>query len=303
MPRNKKSYAGIKSGTFASVIRLYLASPIFEDLAPNTQRWQRCYLGVAELRDGLGGKSVEELHPGDVQDFLDAFHGRPGAQRMARDALVAVTRWAVVKRLLPIDITFGTRVTGKIKGHKPWTDEQVAFAESAVSPFLGRAITLGANTGQRGSDLVTMRWTDIEFEEGWPGIKVLQQKTKKLLWIPFTRSLREKIEGWERRPGFILLRSNGEPWKRTGLTDAWIYEKKKHPTLQHLNLHGLRATAVVRLWRGGCTIPDICSFVGMTKDTVETYVKNSEQRQNALAAIIRLEGRYTRDNPLKNKGS
>ena len=286
---------------FASVIRAYLESPIFKDLAHNTQRWQRCYLSLAETRDGLGGKLVEELHPGDVQDFLDALHGRPGAQRMARDAIVALTKWAVVKRLLPIDITFGTRVTGKIKGHKPWTDEQVGFAELRAAGHLSNVVTMAANTGQRGSDLVTMRWTDISVEEGWPGINVTQQKTKKEIWVPFTRALREKIETWERRPGFILLRRDGEPWTRTELTDAWRYERMRPSLapLRHLNLHGLRATAVVRLRRAGVSIPQICDFVGMSAETVQTYCRNSDQKQNALAAIISLEGRFPGSKLLK----
>lgn len=47
-----------------------------------------------------------------------------------------------------------------------WTDAQVALAEKCFRSDLARAITLGANTGQRISDLVRMCWTDIETFRG-----------------------------------------------------------------------------------------------------------------------------------------
>jgi integrase len=50
-------------------------------------------------------------------------------------------------------------------------------------------VTLAANTGQRGSDLVRMRWTDIEEYEGRPGINVTQRKTGLVIWIPMTQEL------------------------------------------------------------------------------------------------------------------
>jgi integrase len=79
-------------------------------------------------------------------------------------------------------------------------------------PHLARVITLAANTGQRGSDLVRMRWTDIEEVDGRPGINVTQQKTGLVIWVPFTQELMAAVATWERRPGFILIKEDGHPF-------------------------------------------------------------------------------------------
>jgi predicted transcriptional regulator len=59
--------------------------------------------------------------------------------------------------------------------------------------------------------------------------------------------------------------------------------------LRHLHLHGLRGTAVVRLRRVGASIPEITSMVGMSQAMVERYCRFSVQRENALAAVERLD--------------
>jgi integrase len=148
---------------------------------------------------------------------------------------------------------------------------------------------MAGNTGQRGSDLVRMRWTDLEVVSGRPGINVTQQKTGVEVWIPFTNELQAIMTSWERRPGFILLNQDGMPWQRKLLSDAWRWERKKHESLRHLVLHGLRGTAVVRLRRAGCSIPEISAWVGMSEQMVRRYTRYSDQKENALAALVRLE--------------
>jgi hypothetical protein len=86
-----------------------------------------------------------------------------------------------------------------------------------------------------------------------------------------------------------LLNQNGLPWQRKQLSDTWRRERKKHELLRNLVLHGLRGTAVVRLKRAGCTVPEISAWVGMSEQMVRRYTRFSDQKENALAALVRLE--------------
>jgi len=131
---------------------------------------------------------VDVIRPALVQAFLDGLADPPAQQKNAQTALKAVEKWALV-RDLPYPITTGTEAPGGTGGYEPWTDEQVKLAERCCKPYLARVITLGSNTGQRGSDLVKMRWSDIEEYEGRPGINVIQKKTGLVIWIPFTQEL------------------------------------------------------------------------------------------------------------------
>lgn len=293
----------IAADSFAAVIRAYLASPKFEGLAPSTKGSYRYLLGLAERHDTLGGKNVEEIRPSLVQGFLDAFHDRPAQQKCAQTALKAVEKWAVVRDLLPYPITTGTEAPGGTGGHEPWTDVQVALAERHCTQDLARVVTLAANTGQRGSDIIKMRWSDIEDYEGRPGINVTQKKTGLIIWVPFTQELMAAIRTWERRPTYLVLKEDGQQFSRPQLSDHWLRQRDTKPELAPLKglvLHGLRATAVVRLRRAGATTGQIGDMVGMSEAMVNRYCRFSVQRENALAAVHYLD-RTSRE-PAAGKG-
>lgn len=288
----RRSRNHIKGGTFAQVIRAYLASPKFQALAKSTQEHYRYLLAVAEQPETLGALPVDVIRPALVQAFLDGLAGRPGLQINARVALKAVEKWAIVRDMIPHSITLGCEVEGLDGGHEPWADEQVSLAETHARPHLARVVTLAANTGQRGSDLVRMRWTDLETYEGRPGINVTQQKTGLRIWIPFTQDVSRAISSWERRPTFLVLTDDGQPWNRNQLSTSWLRERDGNPKLSPLKglvLHGLRATAVVRLRRAGATTAQISDMVGMSAPMVTRYSRLSVQRENALAAVIHLD--------------
>jgi len=286
----------IKGGTFASVIRAYLSSPKFDALAQSTRGHYRHLLGLAEQPETLGAYPVDVIRPALVQAFLDGLADRPAQQKSAQTALKAVEKWALVRDLLPYPITTGTEAPGGTGGYEPWTDEQVQLAERCCRPHLSRVITLASNTGQRGSDLVKMRWSDVEEYEGRPGINVVQKKTGLVIWVPFTQELIRAIAGWQRRPTFILLKENDQPFSRAQLSDLWLHERDGRPALAPLSkarlvLHGLRATAVVRLRRAGATTGQIAGMVGMSENMVNRYCRFSVQRENALAAVHYLDAR------------
>src|SRR5262245_57969361 len=196
--------ARIAAGTFAAVIRAYQSSPAYtEALAPSTQRLYNDVLRIAEREEALGGLSVTVIRPALVQGFLDGLSATPGRQKIARTALSAVEKWALVRDLLPYPIMRGTYTLPMDGGHEPWSLEQVALAERHARSDLARVVTLAVHTGQRGSDIVRMRWSDIEEQDGRQGINVVQQKTGRRLWVPFTAELTHALASWERRPPFF----------------------------------------------------------------------------------------------------
>ena len=257
---------------------------------------------MAELPDTLGALQVDVIRPALVQAFLDGFADRPAQQKCAQTALKAVEKWALVRDLLPYPITIGTEAIGSTGGHEPWTEGQVRLAERCARPHLARIITLAANTGQRGSDLVRMRWSDIEEVDGRVGINVTQMKTGLVIWVPFTQQLISAVATWERRPTFIALKEDGLPFTRQQLSDQWLRERDTRPTLAPLKeaglvMHGLRAFAVVRLRRAGANTGQIADMVGMSEQMVKRYSRFSLQRENALAAVHYLD----RTNPERLK--
>lgn len=278
----------VKGDAFAMVIHKFLASPKFQDLAQSTQVGYRHLLSLAERPDVLGAVPVDQMRPALVQAFLDCLSDKPATQKCAQTAIKSLEKWALVRDLLPHAISTGTEAQGGDGGHIPWTDDQVALAEQHARPHLARMITLAANTGQRGSDLVKMRWTDIEDYDGRPGINVDQVKTGLKIWVPLTVPLIAALATWERRPGFILLKEDNRPFTRPQLSDRWLRERDTNAALAPIReaglvMHGLRGAAVVRLRRAGVPGPLICDMIGMSPPMVARYSRFSVQRDNAVA--------------------
>lgn len=306
MPR-KPRYQPQTEEAFATVIKDYMASAPkwqskYSDRTKNA--WKR-ELDLAARPEILGAIPITEIRPSLVQAFLDGLAHKAGKQMNALTALKQLEKWAIVRERLPRPITLGCEVMGSsaLGGHKPWSDEQVNLAERHARAEISRAITLAANTGQRCSDLVKMRWQDLEPYQGQPGIKVTTQKTKRELWIPLTEELLRTTSKWERRPGFILLGTLGKPWSANALSSAWAHERAGNEALASLKdaglvLHGLRATACVRLSRLGCSSLQIAQTVGMSEEMVTHYLRFSSQKENAMAAVVRLDTRNRGAKPL-----
>jgi integrase len=293
----------VTEDSFVALVRAFKLSPKFLGYADATRTLWARELDFMARPTYLGALSRQEIRPSLVQGYFDGIASRPGKQAAALAALKQLERWAVVRDLLPRQITLGVETEESDgEGHIPWTDEQVALAERYARPDIARAVTLGANTGQRGSDLVRMGPTDVEVFDGLAGINVRQKKTKRQVWVPITSALAAAMETWERRPGPFLTRTTGRTpvWTRAGLTNAWAYERDRNPELAPLRLcgpnhdtplvlHGLRGHACVRLKRAGANTNQIADTVGMSEEMVKNYTRLSVQRENAAAAVYHLE--------------
>ncbi len=314
MPRDKElpSAGRVTEDRFAAVVRAFLMSPKFRGYARATQDLWGRYLLTAADPAVLGAVLVHEIRPKLVQAFIDGFEDQPYSQKAALAAIKQLDAWAGVRDMLPRQIAYGVTTEDTDEGHIPWTDEQVALAEQHASPAMARAITLGANTGQRGSDLIRLGPTDIEIFDGLTGLNVTQKKTGRRVWVPVLTALAAAIATWERRPGPYLMRPDGRPWTRPALSAAWGDERDRNPALAPLRacgpandkplvLHGLRGHACVRLLRAGANTRQVSDMVGMSEGMVARYTRFSQQQENAAAAVYNIERTIRERNTDKSK--
>jgi integrase len=288
----------MKPRNFYQLILAFQGSDKYERLAESTKEGYGYVLRLAGNPNILGALQVGAIRPAHVQSFLDGLSRKPAIQLRALVALRSIETWAIGPRdLLRQPITTGCEIIGCKGAREPWTYNNIRLAESVCRSDIARLVTLAANTGQRGSDLVKMRWGDLESYKGHQGINVVQKKTGKILWVPFTQELQEAMKLWERQPGFICLMRNGEPWTRPKLSRTWWEEVRTNPLLADLrdaglSFHGLRLA--------GCSEGEIASMVGMSIPMVSRYCRRSEQKDNALAALARLD-RAAEVIPLKDR--
>lgn len=270
-------------GTVNAAIDAYLTSNDYAVLAKGTQGNYRRFLGIA--RRAWGELAIEGLRPVHVQTVIDQMAERPSNANNFLVAMRVLSGWARKRDFVGHSLVEGVegyRLTG---GHKPWSQEQITAAHERLKGALRRAVFLGLYTGQRGSDIVRMAWTDVDGDF----IRVRQQKTGRELWCPVLPVLREEMASWERQPGPIVRKPNGRAYSRKLLTAQFQAAREEVPELAGATLHGLRSTAVVNLRRAGLSIPQISDAIGMSMGMIERYARFADKRANAEAVLHAFE--------------
>lgn len=246
--RQEQRSETVHGGEFDRELRNYsLASAIngalAGRLADSTTEQYRRQLRV--IRKVWGNLQADALRPSHVQALMEKIGAeKPGSANNLLDALRAMCRWASGPReLLNRDPTQGVAHFQQGEGHKPWTPEQLAFADNNFDGMLHRAYVLARYTGQRISDVVRLGWNDID--DG--GFSLRQKKTGVQPWCPIFPELEAEISQWEKRPSPFLYQDNGKPFTPNLLWKRLEEVRIKHPVLTGAVWHGLRANAIIRL--------------------------------------------------------
>lgn len=239
------------------------------------------------VRAAWGDLPAQSLRPKHVDALIRKIGSEtPGAANNVLDALKAMCRWANGPvELLSHDPTQGVHRFEKGKGHEPWTDAQLEYAEKHFTGALRRFYFLSRYTGQRISDIVRLGPNDLD--EG--GFSLPQKKTGVTPWCPVFPELEAEIATWERRPGPYLLQEEG---KNTGkpfsTNQMWKVFNKVRGASGMLNgavPHGLRANAVIRLRGAGYTALQISDMVGMSVEMVEHYCRHADRKASGQAVL------------------
>lgn len=241
------------------------------------------------VRKVWGDLQADALRPSHVQALIEKIGAQtPGAANNLLDALRAMCRWASGPReLLSRDPTQGVVHFQQGEGHKPWSPEQLTYADEHFSGMLRRAYVLARYTGQRISDVVRLGWTDID--EG--GFSLPQKKTGVRPWCPIFPELEAEMAHWEKRPGPFLYQENGKPFT-TNLMWKWLNEAREdQPVINDVVWHGLRANAVIRLRQAGFSVPQICDAVGMSPQMVERYSRYADRKMGGKAILMDFQKR------------
>ncbi|WP_342152900.1 tyrosine-type recombinase/integrase [Methylorubrum sp. SB2] len=228
--------------------------------------------------------SFPTLRASMIRGVVDGLAERPGAANNFLGAMRAVSTWALVRDHLTASITDGIEPYAATSGHKPWTDAQNAAAHEHLTGHVRRGVMLMIYTGQRGSDVVRLGWTDIDEN----GFRLAQQKTGREVWCPIVAELATEMSGWEKAPGPFVRQASGRPFTRKLFSKHFDTQREAIPALKDVILHGLRATAVVRLRRAGLSTAQIQDVIGMSMAMIERYARFADRKTSGQAAILHM---------------
>lgn len=220
-------------------------------------------------------------------------------------ALSAMLTWAVRRGFVKTNLCAGggylyngTRVD------KVWSEQQVErFCASAPS-HLVIALMLALWSGQREGSLVKLRWSAYDGSY----LTVQQEKNKrgqppKIVVVPVRGPFKEFLDKVELEAGvvglslserderYILLNSNGRRWGSPASFSNAFGSATEKLGIEDRTFHDLRGTAVTRLARAGCTVPQIATITGHSLKTVQAILDKHYLHRDLVLAEQAMEKR------------
>jgi integrase len=270
--------------TVQAVADLFRVSKAFPRKAGTADQYER---QMKVICAGFGNDPITVLVPSVIREIVEGMEDRPGAANNFLGVMRAFSTWSIVHGYLTSSMTEGVKPYKVTGGHKPWTSEQIAAADKHLTGMVRRGVMLALYTGQRGSDVVRLGPTFVD--EG--GFDLSQIKTGREVWCPILPELAKEMADWERRPGPYMLQESGKPYTRKRFSIHFDEAREGIPELESVTLHGLRATAVVRLRQAGLETAQIQDVIGMSMAMIERYSRFANRKQSGRAAIVKLAER------------
>ncbi|RJF87706.1 integrase [Oleomonas cavernae] len=261
------------------LLNKYQRLPEFKNLKPNTR--ESYLLQVRRIETKFGSMPVT----GKLAAARKAFK-RYRAELAEKHPQQADLWWSLLRRVFSVALNEGwireqpnpCKGGGKFatgsRAQLIWSDAEISTFLSLAPPQFHLALLLALHTGQRQGDLLALRWaayddTCLQLVQQ-KSVSKARQNTEVRLRITVAKALKPALDAARSAAeaadpillrGPILVNSRGKPWTAYGFRAAWRAAVKR-AGIANLRFHDLRGTAVVRLARAGCTVPEICAVTG-----------------------------------------
>jgi integrase len=284
------------NGTVRQLVDAYRAQPEYASIRPATRRIYERSFKLIERK--IGHRAADSIVRSDIRDLRNEISRTPAGANQLLGTMKVIFRFAYREDLIPkpIDMTGLKMKVGKWGTWQPQDIEKFLAAEHPQ--FVLLAFLVALYTGQRLTDVMTMTWGQVDLDQGL--IRLTQSKTRKSLWLPMHGALRDSLR--EAKKGtssiYIVNGVGGQPIKPELFSGHYFQDAKERAGLgKGLPFHGLRKTAGIMLAEAGATPFEIMAVLGQaTLEMVALYTAEADQKQNAQAAIAKVEnstGRFS----------
>jgi integrase len=269
--------------SFDTLIQRYLESPEFSEKALATQRQYQRHCAL--ISRWWGHLEVAGLTPAVVLKARDKLRATPAEANGLLRSLSALLAWSIPRGFRDDN---PCEFVAKLKtgdGWQPWPWEMIEYSREVCPRWMRQAIVLAVYTGQRQGDVLAMQWGQIR--SGM--ITVRQSKTGHDLVVPLHRELQAELALMPKRALTILTTQRDTPWTPDGFRASWRKSLPAEIKAAGLVFHGLRKSAVVTLLEAGCTDAEVAAITGQSRQMVEHYARQVNQRKLAKAAVLKWE--------------
>lgn len=233
--------------TVNDILDRFESEYIPNELSARTQRDYKRH--VRDLRRWFGERIADEMKPRDFAQFMNVRTGR--IQRNKQLAVLscafaqAVGVWYMCDRNPCRDVK---RHRSRPRDREVTDDEFDRFI-NWVPPKMRLAMRLSVLTGQRQGDILSLRWDQVDREQG--KIRFRQAKTGKRLAVrisPAVEAVLSQCETMAPSGLFVIRRRDGQRYTSDGFRAIWQRAQRRWAAAgnERFTYHDLRARAAAK---------------------------------------------------------
>lgn len=257
------------------LISEYVTSSRYQKLSQNSrsQYWQ----AMKKIDDAIGEKPLDTVRRSDFVRMHDKLGVTPATANRVSSVASVLFNYAV-------DMDYiGANPATRIKAYKlnewsRWELDEVKKVISKGNLIVSTAVALAFYTGQRESDILNMKWTDIRNGS----IFVKQSKTGKELEIKMSPDLTLYLSSIPRTGPYII-------GGHTKLTGPWFRKQFKAFTRGlkiERTFHGIRKTVGAILAERGKNTNEIAAILGhKTLEMAAKYTRQANETKMISSAV------------------
>ncbi len=231
--------------------------------------WDRYRYSMYKLLEMYGERKLSSITPKDIDDFkeLRLKEVKPATVNRELSTLRQIynlaKRWKKYYGEYPVTIS-GLLQENNIKERILSIDEEIRLLLSS-NQYLKPILLTALQTGMRKSEILTLKWSNIDIENNVITIDQTNTKSKKTRRIPINSRLRsvlleQKLKGGGSK--YVFLSCNGLPYKYHDSIKGAFGRACQKARIEGLRFHDLRHTAATRMIEAGASIVAVSRILG-----------------------------------------
>jgi len=294
--RGELDMIGAKIPTLSEFAKDYLEH--IRDIKQN-RSWKSAIHYLNQLKNYFGNKKLSQITSGDIDDYKLARlrEVKPATVNRELACLSHLLNLAkrnkkffgenpvAVSRLLP-EYNQVERIL---------TPEEEERLLALCNPYLKPILITALNTGMRKSEILTLKWTDVDLDNSVITLEHTNTKSKKTRRIPINSVMRKLLLEQKLKSGgfeFVFLSQDGKPYKRHDSLKGAFERLCKKAGITGLRFHDLRHTAATRMVETGANIVAVNRILGHAD--LKTTMRYAHPEDSLKDAIEKLAN-FTQD--------
>lgn len=259
----------------SALITEFVGTRRFEALSDSTKR--HYWAALQDLEARFGGLDASEVKRRDLLRAQDEMAKAPSMATRLGQVASLFFNYAIDMEY--VQTNPAVRLTRNRSGSLPrWDTADIERVINMGHPIISTAVAIAFHTGQRQSDILTMRWEDIK--DG--NIVVTQQKTGQPMVIKMSEQLKEILGKLKERGPFILT----GPTSMTGAAFRNMFKRATRKIGIDLPFHGIRKTVACILAERGVSTNEIAAILGhRTLEMAQLYTKQADKTKMITSAV------------------